>query len=58
MSDTGGELQFSEAASERIEWLRSRYPADYQRALILPVLSMPQREFGWVGREAVRLVAK
>jgi len=58
MSDTGGELQFSKAASERIEWLRSRYPADYQRALILPLLSMAQREFGWIGREAVRLVAK
>jgi NADH-quinone oxidoreductase E subunit len=58
MSEPAKELQFSAAASERIEWLRSRYPADYQRALILPVLSMAQREFGWIGREAVRLVAK
>jgi NADH-quinone oxidoreductase E subunit len=58
MTKGGDELQFSAAASERIEWLRSRYPADYQRALILPLLSMAQREFGWIGREAVRLVAK
>ena len=26
--------------------------------MILPVLSMAQREFGWIGRQAVRLVAK
>ncbi len=58
MSENGSELQFSSAASERIEWLRTRYPVDHQRALILPVLSMAQREFGWIGREAVRLVAK
>ena len=58
MSENGSELQFSSAASERIEWLRTRYPVDHQRALILPVLSMAQREFGWIGRQAVRLVAK
>ena len=58
MSESVKELQFSATATERIDWLRSRYPADYQRALILPVLSMAQREFGWIGRQAVRLVAK
>ena len=58
MSESDQQLQFSAAASERIEWLRTRYPADHQRALLLPVLSMAQREFGWIGREAVRLVAK
>ena len=50
-------LEFSPAAKERLEWLRSRYPEDHQRALVLPVLSMAQREFGWVSPEVVRFVA-
>ena len=51
-------LEFSAAAKERLEWLRTRYPADHQRALVLPVLSMAQREFGWVSPEVVRFVAE
>ena len=50
-------LEFSPAARERVEWLRTRYPADHQRALILPLLSMAQREFGWVSKEVVHYVA-
>ncbi len=50
-------LEFSAAAKERLEWLRTRYPKEHQRALILPVLSMAQREFGWVGPEVVHFVA-
>jgi NADH-quinone oxidoreductase E subunit len=51
-------LAFSSAATERIDWLRTRYPAANQRALILPVLGMAQREFGWISPEAVALVAR
>ncbi len=51
-------LEFSEAAEERLEWLRSRYPQEHQRALVLPVLSMAQREFGWISPEVVRFVAE
>ena len=51
------ELEFSVAAKERLEWLRTRYPKEHQRALILPVLSMAQREFGWVGPEVIHFVA-
>jgi NADH-quinone oxidoreductase subunit E len=50
-------LKFSKSAAERLEWLRTRYPKDHQRALILPVLSMAQREFGWVSPQVVQFVA-
>jgi len=50
-------LAFSDAARERVEWLRTRYPKGYERALILPVLALAQREFGWVSREVVAFVA-
>jgi NADH-quinone oxidoreductase subunit E len=50
-------LEFSQAAKDRIEWLRTRYPKDHQRALILPILSMAQREFGWVSAEVIHHVA-
>jgi|GEM_PF-159926 len=54
---THEKLKFSAAAAERLEWLRTRYPKDHQRALILPVLSMAQREFGWVSPQVVAFVA-
>ncbi len=56
--DTAATLEFSPAAKERLEWLRTRYPKDHQRALILPVLSMAQREFGWVSPEVIHFVAE
>jgi NADH-quinone oxidoreductase subunit E len=51
-------LEFSAPAKERLEWLRSRYPKEHQRALILPVLSMAQREFGWIGPDVIHFVAE
>jgi len=50
-------LSWSQPAAERLEWLRTRYPADKQRALILPVLHMAQREFGWVSPQVIQFVA-
>lgn len=50
-------LKFSAAAMERVDWLRTRYPKEHQRALVLPVLSMAQREFGWVSPQVVQYVA-
>ncbi|HCP44473.1 MAG TPA: NAD(P)H-dependent oxidoreductase subunit E [Deltaproteobacteria bacterium] len=58
MSVDTSHLEFSAAARERVEWLRTRYPKDHQRALILPVLSMAQREFGRVGPDVVHFVAE
>ena len=57
MSIDHSNLEFSGPAKERLEWLRTRYPKEHQRALILPVLSMAQREFGWVSPEVVYFVA-
>ena len=57
MSVDHSSLEFSDKAKERLEWLRSRYPKDHQRALVLPVLSMAQREFGWVSPQVIRFVA-
>ena len=51
-------LSWSKPAADRLEWLRTRYPADHQRALILPVLHMAQREFGWVSPAVIDFVAK
>ncbi len=51
------DLRWSEAGGRRLEWLRTRYPKDHQRALILPVLAMAQREFGWVSPKVIHFVA-
>ena len=58
MSAVNDPLRFSDAATARLEWLRTRYPADHQRALILPVLHMAQREFGYVSPAVIDFVAK
>ncbi|MCO4771823.1 MAG: NAD(P)H-dependent oxidoreductase subunit E [Deltaproteobacteria bacterium] len=50
-------MTWSKPAADRLEWLRTRYPADKQRALILPVLHMAQREFGWVSPSVIDFVA-
>ncbi|MEE2829487.1 MAG: NAD(P)H-dependent oxidoreductase subunit E [Myxococcota bacterium] len=57
MSIDHSNLEFSPAARERLEWLRTRYPKEHQRALVLPILSMAQREFGWISPEVVHFVA-
>ena len=58
MSVDQSNLSWSKPAADRLEWLRTRYPADHQRALILPVLHMAQREFGWVSPKVIDFVAK
>lgn len=58
MSIDHDNLSWSGPAAERLEWLRTRYPADKQRALILPVLHMAQREFGWVSPQVIQFVAE
>ena len=50
-------FSFSDRALQRVSWLRTRYPTD--RALILPVLHMAQRENGgWVSPEVIKSVAE
>lgn len=55
--DPHAHIEFSDTAKKRLEWLRTRYPKDHQRALVLPVLSMAQREFGWCSPAVVQYVA-
>ncbi len=50
-------LEFSAPAQERLAWLRTRYPQGQERALILPVLSLAQREFGWISPQVLEFVA-
>ena len=42
-------IQFSEEAMRRYEKILSHYPA--KRAALLPVLTLAQREFGWISQE-------
>ena len=42
-------IQFSEEAMHRYETILSHYPA--KRAALLPVLTLAQREFGWISQE-------
>ncbi|HEX5734830.1 MAG TPA: NAD(P)H-dependent oxidoreductase subunit E [Blastocatellia bacterium] len=42
-------IQFSEEAMRRYETILSHYPA--KRAALLPVLTLAQREFGWISQE-------
>jgi NADH-quinone oxidoreductase E subunit len=51
-----GKLAWSDARRREIEGLRKRYPTDH--ALLLPVLWMAQKDFGWISSEAMELVAE
>lgn len=42
-------IQFSEEAMRRYQTILSHYPA--KRAALLPVLTLAQREFGWISQE-------
>ena len=50
------DLEFSPEAKKEIEWLYSRYPE--RQAALLPVLRVAEREFGGIGPDAIRCVAK
>ncbi len=51
----GSPLEFTPAARAEVDRLLTRYPT--KQAALLPVLWLAQREFGWISREAVDLVA-
>ncbi|MBF0153785.1 MAG: NADH-quinone oxidoreductase subunit NuoE [Magnetococcales bacterium] len=65
MSETyqppGGDSKpsFSAAALREVEKIYTRYPPEYRRSALLPVLHLAQREFGgWLSREALAYVAE
>lgn len=47
-------IQFSEEAMRRYETILSHYPE--KRAALLPVLTLAQREFGWISQEVSEYV--
>ena len=47
---------FSEENLKRIEALKRRYPTT--KALMLPVLWMAQKQFGWISPETMRYIAR
>ena len=49
-------IQFSEEAMRRYEAILSHYPE--KRAALLPVLTLAQREFGWISQEVAEYVGE
>lgn len=49
-------IQFSEEAMRRYETILSHYPE--KRAALLPVLTLAQREFGWISQEVSEYVGE
>ncbi len=47
----------AEKYSAEIEMILARYPADRQRAAVMPLLYLAQREYGHLSQEAVRDVS-
>jgi len=47
-------IEFSETAHQRYEQILKRYPE--KRAAVLPVLTLAQREFGWISPEVAEYV--
>jgi len=47
-------IEFSERAKQRYEQILKRYPE--KRAAVLPVLTLAQREFGWISPEVAEYI--
>ena len=47
-------IEFSESAKQRYEQILKRYPE--KRAAVLPVLTLAQREFGWISPEVAEYI--
>lgn len=52
------ETQFSSEALREIERIKARYPAQEKAAPLIPVLRLACREFGYLSREVMELVAR
>ncbi|MBF0136593.1 MAG: NADH-quinone oxidoreductase subunit NuoE [Magnetococcus sp. DMHC-1] len=51
--------RFSAAAMREVETIYTRYPPEYRRSALLPILHLAQREFGgWLSRETLEYVAE
>lgn len=51
-------LEFTDAARERAAKILSRYPAEYKKSAVVPLLHLAQEEWGYVSPEAMACVAR
>ena len=50
-------LEFSDKAQQRATEILSRYPAEYKKAAVVPLLHLAQEEWGYISTEAMAYVA-
>ena len=50
-------LEFTDAARERAAEILSRYPAEYKKSAVVPLLHLAQEEWGYISPEAMACVA-
>ena len=50
-------LEFTDAARERAEKILSRYPDEYRKSAVVPLLHLAQEEWGYISPEAMACVA-
>ncbi len=51
-------LEFTNAARERAAKILSRYPDEYKKSAVVPLLHLAQEEWGYVSPEAMACVAR
>ncbi len=51
-------LEFTDAAQERAARILSRYPAEYKKSAVVPLLHLAQEEWGYISPEAMACVAR
>lgn len=50
-------LEFTDAARERAEKILSRYPDEYRKSAVVPLLHLAQEEWGYISPRAMACVA-
>lgn len=51
-------LEFTDAARERAAEILSRYPAEYKKSAVVPLLHLAQEEWGYISPEAMACIAE
>ena len=52
------QLEFTDAARERADGILNRYPAEYRKSAVVPLLHLAQEEWGYISPEAMACVAR
>ena len=51
-------LEFTDAARERAAKIMNRYPGEYRKSAVVPLLHLAQEEWGYISPEAMACVAR